>query len=634
MADTVNVGAAANDNTGDKLRAAFQKINARVELEKAESISRDAVETAAREAGDAGLLANINGQYLFLNPRGDWETGQSYVYTAGQRRDYFKGPDGTIYVALVTHTSTSIAADLSALKIADIDSVQLRADLGSVGVGLGADIVLNQRTDIAGAQPSSLAVHFRRSKINVARDFNLSPGADITAALREVLADGRGWYLPGTPVGLDWLISDDLPVASFDQVGEGDGVYATRIRSTVANKHGFRNGVLSANRISLSRMWIQTLGTGSPLYFPYEGPENRLMYSSKFDQLRLTAEAGNALHIANSFSLSIRNTLAESNTGHAFFVNGGNTTLLEACYALKCGDSKAGYRSLAGGAFISCNGLNSGGTNFWFGGTAADTGDVNPGSYIFAAQLINCNVEDFSRFGLKLQTQGTLDMYGGKFGRNDALSTYVAVVHADGTINARFHGNPRDDILGTRRAEAGEGVASPLAADFNRVNASAQLSWEDRNSTPRMMSTGGVNPKPMWTNAMGNVLVTMGIQGGTVAGASTVSSAVRYRLDGDSCRVWGQLTLTVKDPAMSGAIRLTGLPYTSNASAGLCGVGTVSRADRVTPTGGRTQVGCDIQSSSTFIRLMQFGGGEVTSAVLASDIGEGAILYFDITYLL
>ena len=471
--------------------------------------------------------------------------------------------------------------------------------------------------------------------INLARDYNLSPGDDITAALRAAMATGKRIYIPGTPAGAanDWLLSDDLPLLVFDQEIFGDGMFSTRLRSTVANKHAFRNGALSFNRVKISHMGIVTLGTGSPIYFPYAAASAGLVYWSDFSHLYLKAVNANALHLGLEFNTSIRNVIAESATMHTFFLQGGNTTLMDSCYALHCGPDKAGYRSLGGGTFLSCNGINTGGSNFWFGGSSTDTGDTNPGLSIFHAQLINCNMEDFNKFGLKLRQEGTCIVIGGKWARNNAGSTYLALADVSGSSKLHIFGNPRRDIVGTRTSDVSEGISSAYLADFN-VSGNGQIVWDDSQTDALVYTKDGINPKPIMSFDTTNRVVTMGIQGASVAGSNTVASSVRYKLSGDSCRVWGRLTLTTKDAAMAGAVRLTGLPFTSNASVTVCGSGSVSRADSITLSGGRTQLGVEVTASTNYIQLFQFGGGVGAVTIDSSAVVSGSIIDFDITYLI
>jgi len=104
---------------------------------------------AAQDDLQRGRLTTLEGGFLYLNWRGDWATATAYEFTPAVRRDYFIGPDGTAYVVLQSHTSTSIAADLAAGKIGDIDSIQLRADLGGTGAGQGITMVGNAELPLA-----------------------------------------------------------------------------------------------------------------------------------------------------------------------------------------------------------------------------------------------------------------------------------------------------------------------------------------------------------------------------------------------------------------------------------------------------------------------------------------------------
>lgn len=95
----VDIGNAPDDDQGDPLRTAFDKINQR--------------------------FAELR---VFLRNRGDW--APSTVYTANPNRDWviFEGEG---YLATSNHTSgATFAADLAAGEWVNADAIQLRADLG------------------------------------------------------------------------------------------------------------------------------------------------------------------------------------------------------------------------------------------------------------------------------------------------------------------------------------------------------------------------------------------------------------------------------------------------------------------------------------------------------------------------
>lgn len=587
-------------------------------------------------------LDGLEGSAQFLNYRGDWVTATAYVYTPGVRRDMFRDPlTGDAYVVLASHTSTSIAADVSSGLIAANDISQLRVDLAASGSGFGTDLVTNRRTDLAGAVGSSLAAHIRRSEINIARDFNLSPGADITAAMLAVLDDGRGWYLPGTPLGAgnDWLVSADLPVTRSDNKGRGDGRSYTRVRATHANGNIFTWGSGPYVLMHLADMRLTSIGTGSPLYFPYDA--GKLLYGSAFENLHCIAVDGNGMHLGSEFQTAIRSCWSQSDTMHAFFLQGGNTTIVDNCYAIKCGNDKAGYRSLSGGQFNSCNGINSGGSNFWFGSSSvagpwgaggADANDPFTGSTIAWAQLINCNMEYFQRYGIKTEFQSYIEVIGGKFAPREDTG-YAALIDLGGTSLCTLQNRPRVDYgSAVRVAYPADGLASAVAADYNRRGAAGK--FFTNNETGRMMALGTATPTPMPSNVSDvSVYSSLSIQGSTTPGASVTSSAVRVKIDGDSCRIWGRVILTTKDVAMAGNIRIVNLPYAPNASVGVCGIGVIGRANLVTPSGGNTSFSCEINSGTNYIKVIQTGNGSTAAEVPVANMAQGGEFAFDITYL-
>jgi hypothetical protein len=120
----VDIGNAPNDNQGDPLRQAFDKINQRFQELR-----------------------------IFVSNRGDWMPNTAY--TADPNRDWVI-VDGVGYLATINHVSgATFAADLAAGKWVDADSVNalvaaqdaqadvdaLRADLASTTSGNGAELV-------------------------------------------------------------------------------------------------------------------------------------------------------------------------------------------------------------------------------------------------------------------------------------------------------------------------------------------------------------------------------------------------------------------------------------------------------------------------------------------------------------
>lgn len=164
MTDLVNVGASANDSTGDTLRVAFAKINARYQ----------------------DILGTLTGGSV-------WATG--VTYQALPARDWVVQA-GEAYVCLISHTAGVFATDLAAGRWASFDALDLRFDLSQ---GTGATIT-------GFVQPASGAVAITVAQKLSERlsivDFGGVPnsGLDQTAAAANLFAAAnllkKPWFIP------------------------------------------------------------------------------------------------------------------------------------------------------------------------------------------------------------------------------------------------------------------------------------------------------------------------------------------------------------------------------------------------------------------------------------------------------
>lgn len=130
----IAVGAAANDGLGDPLRTAFLRSNARdAGLEQAVD------QAAANFSSLDARTTSLEGSAQFLNWRGDWATATAYVYTPGVRRDVFRdAATGDVYMVLQSHTSTTLAADAGAGRIAESTIAQVVGDVSALGDAVAA----------------------------------------------------------------------------------------------------------------------------------------------------------------------------------------------------------------------------------------------------------------------------------------------------------------------------------------------------------------------------------------------------------------------------------------------------------------------------------------------------------------
>jgi hypothetical protein len=480
-----------------------------------------------------------------------------------------------------------------------------------------------------------------------------------------------------------WQIDDDIPLQSFDQVWEGDGMTSAIIQQTTRGKDVFVRGALASNRCVMKNFYIKTkdaVGAGtiwetgtayvadncvsadaaggvladarkpyvclvshtsttfaadlaagkwarapSAMYMPYRAAEAGIMFVSKFDMMRFQS-LGDGAHLGLSFNTQIHGGFASSVSGHSYWVQGGNTTLLENTYALFCGPDKAGYRSGGGGTFISANGINSGGSIYWLGGLQNDVWEAQSVSAIYYATLIGCNLEDYTKFGIKGRGQGIVAVHSG--GNRPSYGTYIARTDISGTSEVRYFGKPRFDVGGTRTADASEGVATAYLADHNVASANNKVTTDDDASLQYCQA--GINPRQMFSNTLANTAITLGISGASVAGANTVTSQVTQKIVGDSVRLVGRITLTTKDAAMAGQLRITGVP--TAAAVTQPGVGTIGRNENITYGAGRTSLSISSATSQNYLLIAKCGTGIGAAFADSADVVSGSLFDFDITY--
>jgi hypothetical protein len=543
------------------------------------------------------------------------------------------------------------------------------------------------KSDVAGATSINLNTKFRNEFINPA-DYNASlvSGSDFTLALRAAMADGRGIVLPGGKNGTSYVmnISDDLPFSTFDQIWHGQGMNTCIIQQTVTGKDVFVRGALASNRVVMNNFWVKTktgtsrgvwatatayaiddstsadaaggvladnrkpyvcliahtsttfaadLAAGrwarapSAIYLPYRAAEDGIMFVSDLNMMRWSGR-GDAMHLGMEFTTTVRGGFASSDSGHAYYIQGGNTSLMQNTYALTCGPDKAGYRSGGGGTFIAPNGINSGGSCFWMGGTQNDIWEAQAISSVFFATLVNPNMEDYTKYGFKGRGQGIATVISGS--NRPSLATYIARADLSGTCELRHQGKPRSDVGGTRTADASESAATAHLADYNIATVNSKFSADDDASL--LYTTAGINPKTIQTNSLNLTSITLGIAGATVAGANTVSSQCVLKYEGDQVRVSGRLTLTIKDAAMAGQLRITGLPIAASASLPNPGVGLIGRNDSITYGAGRTHLSIGAVTGQTYLLIAKGGSGIGVAFADSADVVSGSVFDFDLLY--
>lgn len=137
-------------------------------------------------------------------------------------------------------------------------------------------------------------------------------------------------------------------------------------------------------------------------------------------------------------------------------------------------------------------------------------------------------------------------------------------------------------------------------------------------------ATANDNVEGKWTPTLG----------AAVNGTHTYSvQAGQYFRQGNKVHVKGTITISAKDAAMTGDLRIIGMPFTSENVPNGNAIVHVSLFDGFTLLGGRTQIGGIIAPNSSVIELRKYGSGTTLTPAQASDIpGATVSLLFDAVY--
>lgn len=122
------------------------------------------------------------------------------------------------------------------------------------------------------------------------------------------------------------------------------------------------------------------------------------------------------------------------------------------------------------------------------------------------------------------------------------------------------------------------------------------------------------------------------LAGASVAGAHGYSvQAGHYLRLGRLVWVSCQVNLSSKDPAMTGEVRIAGLPFVARNSAGNFAAATFRNWTAITLTSGYTGLTGALDLGTSYIRLMQVGSNQVSALVDSASIGAVSMIA-NVTY--
>lgn len=244
---------------------------------------------------------------------------------------------------------------------------------------------------------------------------------DSTIAIQDALNVGQAVYIPSG----QYTISASLTNNVSNRRVYGDGPAVSVLRPA-----GAIDTIVNTTPLSCVLMDnFGILGDSTTLDGITQLPGVPL-YETRFENLAVYV-GGRAFYLPSEFNTQLINCQCSSYNANVFELNGGNSTLLQGCYAHQVPAGCYGYRIYAAAHLDSCTGIDSPAGGDW-GLFGAYTGSGDPITANFNVILTNCDVEDFNNTGLRFRTTGIAKIQGGAITAK-ASGTYVAEVYVEFT---------------------------------------------------------------------------------------------------------------------------------------------------------------------------------------------------------
>jgi len=232
--------------------------------------------------------------------------------------------------------------------------------------------------------------------------------ADDTTAIQAALTAGQVSNLPvHIPAGT-YLVSQLTNFAS-GSVLYGDGLANTILQGSAANTTIISLDAAGLHHITMTGFAVSGYdgtGTGHGIHIYNDDGANYNPSNLFLDNLYIHDCGGKGLYVSQEFSSIFRRIYVSMCGDNAIELQGGNTTTLENCYVQKVAATKCGYRIYGSPVMISCNGVNQTTpetANVDWAVFGQHTGDGDAVINYARPTLINCNIESFSRYGVRFK---------------------------------------------------------------------------------------------------------------------------------------------------------------------------------------------------------------------------------------
>jgi len=232
--------------------------------------------------------------------------------------------------------------------------------------------------------------------------------ANDTAAIQAALTAGQVSGFPVYVPSGTYLVSQLSNFASGSKLF-GDGLANTIFQGSAANTTVISIDAEGLAHITLSGFQVAGFdgtGTGHGVHIYNAAGANFNPHNLFLDNLYIHDCGGRGLYVPQEFTSIFRRIYVSECGDNAIELQGGNTTSLIDCYVQKVAATKCGYRIYGSPAMISCNGVNQTTpetANVDWAVFGQHTGDGDPVINYSRPTLINCNIESFSRYGVRFK---------------------------------------------------------------------------------------------------------------------------------------------------------------------------------------------------------------------------------------
>ena len=249
-----------------------------------------------------------------------------------------------------------------------------------------------------------------------------STGAtDSTTAIQSALNVAQAVYIPSGQYTLTAALANNVPNRRI--YGDGPALSVLKPRGAINT---------FVNTAPLSCVLLENLGiSGDPATLDgITQASGTTVYESRFENVSVSV-GGRAFYLFWEFNTQLVNCQCSSFNNNVFELNGGNSTLLQGCYAHSVPAGMYGYRIYATGHLDSCTGIDSPNGGDWglFGANSSQGDSVTQD---FNVILTNCDVEDFNSTGLRFRGSGIARIQGGAITAKSS-GTYHAEVYVEYT---------------------------------------------------------------------------------------------------------------------------------------------------------------------------------------------------------